>query len=256
MQSCFIGRDWSKIINRKSFSVVSIQRSEKLELREDTSRDKSGMWRLFAGTSTRTRIFLAQILPAQHKVDLSRSACVYLMWCLLCSSVYGSRKRKIPGQWVSVSMDESKGGFVSGGWDDPLTPQKTWEESQPLKRKKSLWLTVLSSLWGRCYWTLKARQMTQGCADSFRVVNHPEPHRENTFWVLSWRLSVFAMPASAKVKQGEFFWDKSWINYSTQTARVLSLAMCILKMPEIFFLLFLNLCVVCDLFFGGCQERW
>lgn len=32
------------------------------------------------------------------------------------------------------------------------------------------------------------------------------------------------MPARAKFKQGEFFCGESWINYSTQTARVLSLA--------------------------------
>lgn len=34
MQWCFRGREWSNITNRKSFSTVSIQRSEKLEGRE------------------------------------------------------------------------------------------------------------------------------------------------------------------------------------------------------------------------------
>lgn len=34
MQWCFRGRGWSKIIDRKSFLMVSIQRSEKLEGRD------------------------------------------------------------------------------------------------------------------------------------------------------------------------------------------------------------------------------
>lgn len=98
------------------------------------------------------------------------------------------------------------------------------------EEKESLWWTVLSNLWIRYYWTLKAQQMTQGCADAFQLVTHPEPLRGKYLLCPVMGAVIFTTQVRAGVKQGEFFWDKSWISYNTQAAQVLSLAMCIFKM--------------------------
>lgn len=64
------------------------------------------------------------------------------------------------------------------------------------------------------------------------------------------------MQVRAGVKQGEFFKNKSWISYNTQTAQVLSLAMRIFKVLADRDLPLLRLWVVYDLSFGDCQEVW
>lgn len=150
----------------------------------------------------RSRIFWPRLCPLGAKLLLP-DLCVDLLCCLSCNTAYSSQK-KIPAQGVSVSRGESKGRFVGWGFPCPLENLGRVSASEKRERRAYDWQSQ-ASLWRRCYWTLKAQQMTQGCAVAFQLVTHSEPLRENTFWALSWGLSVCTMQVRAGVKQGDFF---------------------------------------------------
>lgn len=143
------------------------------------------------------------MLLFQHRVCLSRFVFVYLMTRFLCSTAYGHCKRKIPAQWVCDSMDESKGRFASWGWVILLllrTPEKTlshWRVGRACADsvKQFIGKVLICSL------KLSGRHRAVLILPD---LSHPEPCRENTFWVPSWSLSVSAVPARAEVKQGDF----------------------------------------------------
>lgn len=166
------------------------------------------------------------------------------MWRFLCRAAYGSRKRKIPAQQVSVSMDESKGGFVSWGWHDHLAPQKTWEEFQPLKRKESLWLTVSSSLLRRCYWTLKSSTDDTRLCWFFPTCESPRTSQEKYLLSPVMQAVSFCHASQGWSQTGRFFFFEMHPGLTLAHRLVLSLAICIFKMLVDRDLLFFLICVL------------
>lgn len=205
------------------------QRSELLEGREDTSGEfccvEVVWWNPHQNWD-----HLLQMLPSQHKVDLSRSPCVYLMTSLVQHSIWQLHKR-IASQWISVNVGESKGGFVSWGRcgyplssEDVRQISASEEKSVPWSPQQFVGKVLLNSE--------SSGGGTGLCCLFFLTCEPSHTYQGNDLLTPGIGAVGFALPAGVKFRQGDFFllrWILDWPQHT-----VLFLVMCIFGMATTF----------------------
>lgn len=178
------------------------QRSELLEGREDTSGEfccvEVVWWNPHQNWD-----HLLQILPSQHKVDLSRSPCVYLTTSLVQHSIWQLHKR-IASQWISVNVGESKGGFVSWGRcgyplssEDVRQISASEEKSVPWSPQQFVGKVLLNSE--------SSGGGTGLCCLFFLTCEPSHTYQGNDLLTPGIGAVGFALPAGVKFRQGDFF---------------------------------------------------